>query len=169
MNTDLIMNYLQLETIQPYKIYIDTSNVILPIVHISMNSLYNNMVEFATNIIKFVIISFNTISFIAKQSIIEIENNMTMSEKILLGLCIYNLLTIIYQNYKLNYEVKNLNYQVEKLEKNLIYIKKAEGMREDWEQTWAEEIRHYYNEHNNKYTELNKQIKKMKKQINQYN
>lgn len=173
-------------------VYITASNMIIPAIKISVDSLYNNLVEFTTIVINLLTIALtngscalNTTYFIAKQSIIEISDIMrnamneclwTYTDKILFAFCVYNLLRLVYQNYKLNYEAKNLNSEIEQLQKNISYIKKTERMREDWEQLWSEEIRNYYNEHNNKYKELNnkykelnKQVKKINKEVNQYN
>ena len=170
MNTELIMN----SYISP--VYITATNMVVPFVSISITSLQTNVAEFTNIALDFLqmirnlaTICASTFYFIIKQSAIEVSNVMTNVDKVLFAFLIYNMIMFAYENYKLNNEVKNLKSEVEQLEKNISYFKKAERMREDWEQTWAEEVRHYYTEHNNKYKELNKEVKKIKKEMNQYN
>jgi hypothetical protein len=163
MNTELILN----SYIAP--VYLTTTNMVVPLVTVSLTSCYNNLVEFANIAFNFVTIIASTIYFIIQQSVIEISNAMSNVDKVLLVFLLYNMVMFAYENYKLNNKVRTLKSEVEQLEKNLCYLKKSERMREDWEQTWAEEVRHYYTEHNNKYKELNKEVKKIKKEMNEYN
>jgi len=163
MNTELILN----SYIAP--VYVTTTNMVVPLVTVSLTSLYNNVVEFGNIAFNFVTIMASTLYFIVQQSVVEISSVMSNVDKVLLAFSLYNIAMFAYENYKLNNEVRILKSEVEQLEKNISYFKKAERMREDWEQTWAEEVRHYYTEHNNKYKELNKEVKKIKKEMNQYN
>ena len=163
MNTELILN----SYIAP--VYVTTTNMVVPLVTVSLTSLYSNIVEFANIAFNFVTIMASTLYFIVQQSVVEISSVMSNVDKVLLAFSLYNIAMFAYKNYKLNNEVRILKSEVEQLEKNISYFKKAERMREDWEQTWAEEVRHYYTEHNNKYKELNKEVKKIKKEMNQYN
>jgi len=169
MNTELIMN----SYIAP--VYITATNMVIPFAAISMTSLQTNVAEFTNIALNFLQIIQNlatiwasTLYFIMKQSAIEISSAMSNVDKVLFAFLFYNMVMFAYENYKLNNEVKNLKSEVEQLEKNISYFKKAERMREDWEQTWAEEIRHYYTEHNNKYKDLNKEVKKLRKEMKQY-
>jgi hypothetical protein len=164
MNTELIMN----SYISP--VYITATNMVIPFVSISITSLQTNVAEFTNIALDFLqmirnlgTICASTFYFIIKQFAIEVSNVMTNVDKVLFAFFIYNMIIFAYENYKLNNEVKNLKSEVEQLEKNISYFKKAERMREDWEQMWAEEVRHYHTEHNNKYKELNKAVKKLKK------
>jgi hypothetical protein len=163
MNTELILN----SYIAP--VYVTTTNMVVPLVTVSLTSLYSNVVEFAQVALNFAAIMTSTLYFIVEQSVVEISSVMSNVDKALLAFLLYNIAIFAYENYKLNNEVRILKSEVEQLEKNISYFKKAERMREDWEQTWAEEVRHYYTEHNNKYKELNKEVKKIKKEMNQYN
>ena len=178
-NTELMMEnigatYLGNSYISP--IYVTATNMVFPLASISINYLhelmrvcYINVVEFSTIAANLLKIWGLTIYFIVYQCLVEISNMMTNVDKVLLAFIIYNIVMFAYKNYKLNSEVINLKLEVEQLEKNISYLKKVERMREDWDQTWAEEIRHYYTEHNNKYKDLNKEIKKIKKEMNKYN
>ena len=163
MNTELILN----SYIAP--VYVTTTNMVVPLATVSLTYCYNNVVEFANIAFKFIAIMLSTLYFIVEQSVVEISSVMSNVEKVLLAFLLYNIAMFAYENYKLNNKVRILKSEVEQLEKNILYFKKAERMREDWEQTWAEEVRHYYTEHNNKYTELNKEVKKIKKEMNKYN
>lgn len=173
MNTELILN----PHIAP--VYVIVTNMVIPLTQISFEDIYpwfeyiyNNLVEYITTAKNFITIISYTSYFIIKQFVLEIYNIMTYADKIILALSVYNLIIFIYKIYKLNNE---LNYklfvmkeEIENLEKNIIYLKKADRMREDWEQLWGEEVKYCYNEHNNKYKELVKDIKKIKKQLIEY-
>ena len=173
MNTELIMNS------YTTPVYVTTTNMVVPIVSISLTSL-DRLLSVALPRLFIIVGNFvaimqshanilaSTIYFILEQLIIEISNVMTNVDKVLLVFSIYNIVMFAYKNYKLNIEVKNLKLDVEQLEKNISYLKKAEGMRENLQQIWSEEVRHYYNEHNNKYKEVNRNLKKIKKEMNEY-
>jgi hypothetical protein len=163
MNTELILN----SYIAP--VYVTTTNMVVPLVTVSLTSCYNNLIEFAQVALNFAAIVTSTLYFIVQQSVVEISSVMSNVDKVLLAFLLYNIAIFAYENYKLNNEVRILKTEVAQLEKNISYLKKSERMREDWEQTWAEEIRHYYTEHNNKYKEMDKEVKKLKKEINKYN
>jgi len=173
MNTELIMNS------YTTPVYVTTTNMVVPIVSISLTSL-DRLLSVALPRLFIIVGNFvaimqshaniwaSTIYFILEQLIIEISNVMTNVDKVLLVFSIYNIVMFAYKNYKLNIEVKNLKLDVEQLEKNISYLKKAEGMRENLQQIWSEEVRQYYNEHNNKYKEVNRNLKKIKKEMNEY-
>jgi hypothetical protein len=70
---------------------IDT-NVLFPIVNINLGSIYDNVVELATAICQIGFIIVYIFVFIVKEVLVAVNNRLTIIEKILLTLCLYNLI-----------------------------------------------------------------------------
>ena len=70
---------------------IDT-NMLFPIVNINLGSIYDNVVELATAICQIGFIIVYIFVFIVKEVLVAVNNRLTIIEKILLTLCLYNLI-----------------------------------------------------------------------------
>jgi hypothetical protein len=84
MNPELLLN----QYIAP--MYISTTNTVVPIANITLNPFYENVVEFGTFAWQTISVFVYTFAFIAKEAFIEIDNNLSYTEKILLMLSLYN-------------------------------------------------------------------------------
>jgi len=179
MNPELILN--------PYitPIYVTATNTVIPLATISFNSIYNDVAEFMTYTFEVLSVITATFMFIAKEALIAINNNLSIVEKFLLGLCVFNFITLILieNTYSESKQHKETREILEAHEINLHQIRKQERMREDWEQLWAEEIKIYHKEmtkkmeeyqrnmeeYERKFKTMENKIKKMKKDMDEYN
>ncbi len=98
-------------------IYINKSNILIPI----MNDLFTSLVDI---IILFMNIIYHTTIFIIKEAITFVNNNLSLTEKGLLCFCLYNLILlflteIIYfnDNQKMQTEIDKLKIEINKLTK----------------------------------------------------
>jgi hypothetical protein len=72
--------------------YMIDTNVLFPIVNINLGSIYDNVVELATAICQIGFIIVYIFVFIVKEVLVAVNNRLTIIEKILLTLCLYNLI-----------------------------------------------------------------------------
>ena len=142
--------------------YISAANTVSPLATITVETLYKNALILA-NIIR---VSIETFTFIMKEGIVEVFANMT-PEKIVYIIVVYNLFMLM----ALDNQRKNIAEQkelIESLEKNVIYLKKTERMREDLDEMWIQDVKAYYQETSKKMTVMEKKIKKFEKDLKQY-
>ncbi len=150
MNPELLLN----QYIAP--MYISTTNMVVPIANLTLNPLYENVVEFATAVWEVVSVFVYTFAFIAKEAFIAINNNLSSTEKILLAMCVYNFIAqIVSESSSVDKQLK-LQEKFESTEKQMNYLRTSERMRENWEQMWAEEIRNMHNENDKKFKDIEK-------------
>lgn len=129
-------------------IYISTTNMVTPLATIKFDTLYTNTLIFfqwivSTSIMVVNIIQFGiqTAVFIMKEGFTEFFANLTI-EKIVYILVIYNVLILTAYICSIGYAVdqrRKIVEQKESLEKNILYLKKTERMREDLEESWIQE------------------------------
>jgi hypothetical protein len=107
-----------------------------------------------------------TAGFIMKEGFAEVWTNLTL-QKIVYIIGVYNLfmLLVLDNQRKKITEQKN---QIENLEKNVDYLKKMERMREDMDELWIQDVRTYHQETSKKTTAMEKRIKKLEKDLKQY-
>lgn len=154
-------------------IYISTTNMVTPLATIKFDTLYTNTLIFfqwivSTSIMVVNIIQFGiqTAVFIMKEGFTEFFANLTI-EKIVYILVIYNVLILTAYICSIGYAVDQRRKiveqkeQIESLEKNILYLKKTERMREDLEESWIQET-------TKKIRFMENKIKKMDKEIKQY-
>ena len=163
-NVELIMN----SYITP--VYVSAANMITPIATIKLETLYENAVIFV-NILQ---IGIETAAFIVKQGIVaafdnastinvsSIWTNLTL-DKIVYILIVYNLFMLMTID-NLNKRASEQKEKITSLEKNVIYLKKTEGMREDLEQMWIQDVRAYHADTTKKLISINNKMKKLEKQ-----
>ena len=163
-NVELIMN----SYIAP--VYVSAANMITPIATIKLETLYENALIFV-NILQ---IGIETAAFIVKQGIVaafdnastinvsSIWTNLTL-DKIVYILIVYNLFMLMTID-NLNKRASEQKEKITSLEKNVIYLKKTEGMREDLEQMWIQDVRAYHADTTKKLISINNKMKKLEKQ-----
>lgn len=163
MNPELFLN--------PYiaPVYVTATNMITPLATISFNQMAEQFTSFIANVIYVLSIIAETLIFIAKEALSALNENLTFAEKVLLGFCLYNciVLFLLENKYNEQKQYKEIMETLKTYDKNLTYLKKSERMREDWDQVWSEEIRNMHNENIKKFKEIEKQIRKMKKEIDE--
>lgn len=94
-----------------------------------------------------------------KEGFTEFFANLTI-EKIVYILVMYNVLIITAIDNQRR-KIAEQKEQIESLEKNILYLKKTERMREDLEESWIQET-------TKKMRFMENKIKKMDKEIKQY-
>lgn len=155
-NVELIMN----SYISP--VYVSATNMVTPISTITFDKLYTNALVFM-NVLQ---IGIQTTFFMMKEGVAELITNLT-PEKIVYILVVYNLfmlMTIDNHNKKIT-EQKEI---IKSLEKNVIYLKKTERMREDLEEMWVQDVKAYHADTNKKLALFDKKMKKLEKVLKQY-
>jgi hypothetical protein len=75
-----------------HPMYMIDTNVLFPIVNINLGSIYDNVIELATAICQIGFIIVYIFVFIVKEVLVAVNNRLTIIEKILLTLCLYNLI-----------------------------------------------------------------------------
>lgn len=68
------------------------TNMLFPIVNINLGLIYDNVIELATAICQIGFIIVYIFVFIVKEVLVAVNNRLTIIEKILLTLCLYNLI-----------------------------------------------------------------------------
>lgn len=165
-NPELIMN--------PYiaPVYITATNMVVPLATISFNGIYQAAILFSNVAINILQIAIKTIGFIMKEGINEITTNiqtinLSPIEKMIGVICLYNLFVLAAwwgQNKLLNEQ----NIKLESLEKQVSCLKKAERMREDFDELWMKDLKSFHEETNKKMVLMDKKIKKMDKDMKIY-
>ena len=75
-----------------HPMYMIDANMLFPIVNINLGSIYDNVIELATAICQIGFIIVYIFVFIVKEVLVAVNNRLTIIEKILLTLCLYNLI-----------------------------------------------------------------------------
>ena len=147
-------------------VYISSTNMVTPLVTIKFDTLYTNTLIFFQSIVSVSIMVVNIIQigiqtavFIMKEGFTEFFANLTI-EKIVYILVMYNVLIITAIDNQRR-KIAEQKEQIESLEKNILYLKKTERMREDLEESWIQET-------TKKMRFMENKIKKMDKEIKQY-
>jgi len=143
-------------------VYISAANMVTPLATITFDTLYENVLTLA-NIVK---IGIETFAFIMKEGIVEVFANLTL-EKIVYIIVVYNLFMLMALDNQRK-KIAEQKEQIESLEKNVIYLKKTERMREDLEQMWVQDVREYHADTTKKMVAMEKKIKKLGKDLKQY-
>jgi hypothetical protein len=140
--------------------------MVTPLVTIKFDTLYTNTLIFFQSIVSVSIMVVNIIQigiqtavFIMKEGFTEFFANLTI-EKIVYILVMYNVLIITAIDNQRR-KIAEQKEQIESLEKNILYLKKTERMREDLEESWIQET-------TKKMRFMENKIKKMDKEIKQY-
>ena len=76
MNPALLLN----DTVAT--MYVSTTNMLVPLSNIDLNVIYNNVVEFGTNVLL-------PFAFNLKEAFLAVYDNISFTEKIILGICFY--------------------------------------------------------------------------------
>ena len=125
-------------------VYISSTNMVTPLVTIKFDTLYTNTLIFFQSIVSVSIMVVNIIQigiqtavFIMKEGFTEFFANLTI-EKIVYILVMYNVLIITAIDNQRR-KIAEQKEQIESLEKNILYLKKTERMREDLEESWIQE------------------------------
>jgi len=140
-------------------VYITSSNGITPL--ITLNVFYTKALIYLNMIVNILQIGCQTAYFIIKQVFIETFTNMTIV-KIVYIIGIYNLFILGVLDSHQRKIVKQKE-QIESLEKQVKHLKKAEKVRDDFEQIWIHDIKSYNQETIKKITTMEKKIKKIEK------
>jgi len=146
-------------------IYITTTNDVTPIV--TLNSLYMKIIIFFNIIENILQIGIQTTSFIIKEIFVEAFTKMTVIKMVYI-ICIYNLFMLVVLDSHQR-KISKQKEKIESLEKELRHLKKAEKVRDDFEQLWIHDIKHdiksYNEETTEKITSIEKKIKKIEKGV----
>lgn len=150
-----------------HPIYISADNMVTPLTTISFEKLYTSALVFANFVVNNIQIGIQTAIFIMKEGFAELFSTLTV-EKIAESLFIYNVLILTAYICSIGYAINNQRRklveqkkQIESLEKNILYLKETERMREDLEESWIQET-------TKKIRFMENKIKKMDKEIKQY-
>ena len=163
MNPELLLNHY----IAP--MYISTTNMVVPIANLTLNSIYDIVVEFATFAWQTLAVFVHTFAFIVKEAFIVINENLSSTEKIVLAVCVYNFIAQIISESSSADKHLQLQEKFESTDKQLNYLRTSERMRENWEQMWVEEIRNTHNENDKKFKEIEKYMSVLDEQTNNIN
>lgn len=147
-------------------VYISSTNMVTALATIKFDTLYTNtliffqwIVSVSIMVVNIIQIGIETASFIMKEAFTEFFANLTI-EKIVYILVMYNVLIITAIDNQRR-KIAEQKEQIESLEKNILYLKKTERMREDLEESWIQET-------TKKMRFMENKIKKMDKEIKQY-
>jgi hypothetical protein len=142
-------------------VYITPTNVVTPI--ITIESFYKNIVLLlytTGNILRIVI---QTTTFILKEIFAEVFTKMTLVKMIYI-IGIYNLFMLaVLDNHQR--KIIKQKEQIEALEKNLKHLKKANKVRDDFEQLWIHDIKSHNQETTKKMINIEKKVKKLEKDL----
>jgi Ca2+/H+ antiporter len=142
-------------------IYITSRNVVTPV--ITIDSFYKNILLLlytAANILRIVI---QTTTFILKEIFAEVFTKMTLVKTIyIIGIYHLFILAVLDNHQRKIIQQKE---QIEILEKNLKHLKKANKVRDDFEQLWIHDIKSYNQETTKKMINIEKKVKKLEKDL----
>ena len=142
-------------------VYITPTNVVTPI--LTIESFYKNVLVLlytAGNILQIVI---QTTTCILKEIFAEAFTKMTLVKMIyIIGIYHLFILAVLDNHQRKIIQQKE---QIEILEKNLKHLKKANKVRDDFEQLWIHDIKSYNQETIKKMTAMEKKVKKLEKDL----
>jgi hypothetical protein len=149
-------------------IYITTTNSITPAINpintlITIKSFYTNTLIVMNMLFNIVGICIQTLFLIMKEIFLEVFTNMTVVKMVYI-IGIYNLfmLAVLDNQQK---KIAKQKEQIESLEKQVRHLKKADKVRDEFEQLWIHDIKSYNQEINHKITSIEKKIKKIEKEL----
>lgn len=169
-------------------IYITSTNSITPAINpinninhinplITIKTFYINTLILFDMIMNIIKIGIQTLFFLMKELFVEVFTNMTVVKMVYI-IGIYNLfiLAVLDNQQK---KIAKQKEQIESLEKQVRHLKKADKVRDDFEQLWIHDIKSYNKETSHKIqetthkiqettdkiTSIEKKIKKMEKEL----
>lgn len=89
-------------------VYINSSNEVFPLINDVLSSLCDTMLAF-------IVIVFQTGTFILKEAITHIDTNLSLTEKLILCFCLYNLILIYVLDIDRFYENKEIQTKMERI------------------------------------------------------
>lgn len=138
-------------------VYITSTNTVTHL--ITIESFYKNVLVLLHIVVNIIQICIQTAFFIMKELFAEAFTKMT-SIKILYIIGIYNLFMLaVLDNHQR--KIAKQKEQIESLEKQVRHLKKANKVRDDFEQLWIHDIKSYNQEMINKMTNVEKKLKKI--------
>ena len=142
-------------------VYITSANVVTPL--LTIDNLYKNVLVLlytGGNILR---IGIQTAIFIIKEIFAEAFTKMTLVKMIYI-IGIYNLFMLaVLDNHQR--KIIKQKEQIEALEKNLKHLKKANKVRDDFEQLWIHDIKSHNQETIKKMINMENKIKKIEKDL----
>jgi hypothetical protein len=152
-------------------IYITSTNMVTPLIpnHLITNTLitfksfYINTLIVMNMLFNIVGICIQTLFLIMKEIFLEVFTNMTVVKMVYI-IGIYNLfmLAVLDNQQK---KIAKQKEQIESLEKQVRHLKKADKVRDDFEQLWIHDIKSYNQETTKKMISIEKKIKKIEKEF----
>jgi hypothetical protein len=149
-------------------IYITTTNSITPAINpintlITIKSFYTNTLIVMNMLFNIVGICIQTLFLIMKEIFLEVFTNMTVVKMVYI-IGIYNLfmLAVLDNQQK---KIAKQKEQIESLEKQVRHLKKADKVRDEFEQLWIHDIKSYNQETTKKMISMEKKIKKIEKEL----
>lgn len=159
-NLELIMNHY----ISP--VYISAANMMTPVATITFDRIYTSAMVYGNLILNALEIFIKTAGFIMKEGMAEFFANLTI-EKIVYILAIYNLFMMLIIDNQRRQSTQQKK-QIETLNKKVNYLKKTERIREDLDEIWLQDIKKNHQETSYKVETMEKKIKKLEKELKQY-
>jgi len=149
--------------IHPYiaPVYVTTTNMIIPLVNITLNSVYTSAEYFFNIAVTFMTIAAHTVYFIAENLYTEFDV-MDRREKFLTIVCLYNVIIFIIAEQKFKNKTENFKKEIKSLQKQ---INMMEILRDDNMEVIKEEMSVFQNETNLKYSTLDKKIKNIEPKV----
>ena len=147
-------------------IYITSTNMVTPLIpnHLmTFKSFYINTLIVMNMLFNIVGICIQTLFLIMKEIFLEVFTNMTVVKMVYI-IGIYNLfmLAVLDNQQK---KIAKQKEQIESLEKQVRHLKKADKVRDEFEQLWIHDIKSYNQETNHKIISIEKKIKKIEKEL----
>jgi hypothetical protein len=141
-------------------VYISSTNAVTPLVNIDI--LYTKIQIFFNIVVNILRIFVETTAFIMKEIFAEAFTKMTLVKMIYI-IGIYNLfmLAVLDNHHR---KLAKQKEKIEALEKQVKHLKKANKLRDNFEQLWIHDIKSYNQETTKKMTSIENKIKKMEKE-----
>jgi hypothetical protein len=153
-------------------IYITSTNMVTPLIpnHLmtnpfifKFNSLYTNTLMLFDMIMNIIRICIQTAVFIIKEIFVEAFSKMTVVKMVYI-IGIYNLFMLAVLDNQQR-KIAKQEEKIESLEKELRHLKKADKVRDEFEQLWIHDIKSYNQETTKKMISIEKKIKKIEKEF----
>lgn len=162
MYPELLMNHY----IAP--VYINTANMVVPIANITYISIYTVVADLADFVWQFVSVFIHTFTFMMKEAVVAVETNLSFAEKVLLCLCLYNLIaSFVHDIDKLNenQRVQEKLERLEKMEKDVKFLKKSVIVRDSCQIMWTEEIQNIHKKQTETIKEIERELSLCKQKL----
>lgn len=164
-NIELLLN----PTISP--VYITATNMIVPISTITLKSFTETTYKLYSTSLRVLEIIFHTSSFIIHQAFNEIETYLLKHpldiEKTMytILLCSIFMAILLFNSIRQSYEQSE---RIGSLERKIHILEKETLLRNNMDEVWSEDIKIFHNEINIKYSILDKKIKKIERELKQF-